>query len=248
MRIGVVVTAAGSGERLGAKAPKALVTVAGRSLLSHAIDAAWSVADLVVVTAPAQHLAEFGAVIDAFREGGPGEESSSHTFIEGDGRNDATRGQAITVVPGGATRQDSVRAGIAALGDVDVVLVHDAARAFAPASLFRDVVTALEAGHGAVIPALAVVDTIKRADAALRVRETVDRSELWAVQTPQGFRRELLARAHTAGAGNAATDDAALVEELGEAVQLIRGHEDAFKITTPRDLAIARALLAVLED
>lgn len=224
MRIGVVITAAGSGERLGARVPKALVTVGGRTLVAHALSAALSVADDIVVTAPADHMDAFSAVV-----------GSSHE-------------PTISVVPGGATRQDSVRAGVAALGGVDVILVHDAARAFAPAELFRDVVAALEDGRGAVIPALPVIDTIKRADSSLRVAGTVERSQLWAVQTPQGFRRDLLVRAHAAGAGGSATDDAALVEALGEPVQLIPGHEDAFKVTTPRDLVVAESFLQGRRD
>lgn len=218
MRVGVVVTAAGSGERLGAQVPKALVDVGGSSLLEHAVTRALAVADSLVVTAPERHLTEVGDLLGALNP-------------------------AIVVVPGGATRQDSVRAGLAALPDADLVLVHDAARAFAPVALFREVVAALDAGNDAVIPALPVVDTIKSADSSRRVTGTVDRSELWAVQTPQGFRRDLLARAHSAGV-NGATDDAALVEALGAPVQLIAGAENAFKVTTPRDLAVAEALLA----
>lgn len=228
MRVGVIVTAAGSGARLGAAVPKALVTVGERTLLEHAVARALSVADELVVTAPESHLEHVRTLVN------PLVEQSEQRDVE----------TSLSVVRGGASRQDSVNAGLAALGDVDLVLVHDAARAFAPMALFRDAVAALESGHGAVIPALPVVDTIKRADAELRVTGTVDRSELWAVQTPQGFRRELLERAHTEGAGTGATDDAALVEALGEPVQLIPGHEDAFKVTTPRDLALAESLMA----
>lgn len=228
MRVGVIVTAAGSGARLGAAVPKALVTVGERTLLEHAVARALSVADELVVTAPESHLEHVRTLVN------PLVEQSEQRDVE----------TILSVVRGGASRQDSVNAGLAALGDVDLVLVHDAARAFAPAALFRDVVAALRGGYGAVIPALPVVDTIKRADADRRVTGTVDRSELWAVQTPQGFRRDLLRRAHAEGAGTEATDDAALVEALGEPVQLIPGHEDAFKVTTPRDLALAEALMA----
>lgn len=237
-RVGVVVTAAGSGERLGADRPKALVTVGGASLLQYALERALSVADELVVTAPESHLAEAREIASAVVVAAEAHDGRSLTGTA------TPRVQSITVVPGGVTRQDSVRAGIEVLADVDLVLVHDAARAFAPAEIFHDVLRALEGGAVAVIPALPVIDTIKRADSQMRVTGTVDRSELWAVQTPQGFRRDALARAHASGEGTAATDDAALVEALGETVQLVPGHEDAFKVTVPRDLALAEAMMA----
>lgn len=231
MRVGVVVTAAGSGSRLGADVPKALVSVHGRTLVEWAVTAAASVADAIVVTAPEEFLAEFEAVVSRRSRGSL------------DARGGEASGPGVVIVPGGATRQESVRAGIAALGEVDLVLVHDAARAFTPPVVFASVVETLRGGRAAVVPALPVVDTIKRADAAMRVTGTADRSELWAVQTPQGFAYDLLVRAHEAGTGREATDDAGLVEALGEAVWLIPGHDDSFKITTPRDLAVAHATM-----
>lgn len=162
---------------------------------------------------------------------------------------------AAVIVPGGPTRQASVAAGLAALGeDVDVVLVHDAARCLTPAALIRDVEAAVRSGHPAVVPALPVTDTVKRvgpADAtgAEPVEDTLERGALRAVQTPQGFDRALLERAHAAGVGRAsdealaASDDAGLVEALGEPVWVVPGHERAMKITTPRDLALATLLL-----
>lgn len=162
---------------------------------------------------------------------------------------------AAVIVPGGSTRQASVAAGLAALDeDVDVVLVHDAARCLTPAALIRDVEAAVRSGHPAVVPALPVTDTVKRVGAADAtgaepVEETLARGALRAVQTPQGFDRALLERAHAAGVGRAsdealaASDDAGLVEALGEPVWIVRGHERAMKITTPRDLALATLLL-----
>ena len=149
------------------------------------------------------------------------------------------------VVAGGATRQASVAAGLAALPpDVDLVLVHDVARAFVPAEVIDRVVAALRDGADAVIPTRPVTDTIKRVDAGGgRVIETVDRSTLVAVQTPQGFRRDVLVAAHASGATDI-TDDAGLVEALGATVVAVDGADEAFKITRPWDLLLAEAVAA----
>lgn len=220
MSIAAILTAAGSGTRLGHALPKALVPVGGAPLVVHAArrlraarPGGGPLASLVV-TAPAEHLEAFRALL----------------------------GPDTTVVAGGSTRQASVAAGLAALPSdgIDVVLVHDAARAFAPVALIEAVAAAVLAGHDAVVPGLAVTDTIKRVgpgDDGWPVLATVDRSELRAVQTPQGFTRVLLERAH-AVPGDHATDDAGLVERLGLPVWVVPGDERAAKITTPRDLAI----------
>ena len=151
----------------------------------------------------------------------------------------------VVVVTGGVERTDSVAAGLAALRPTDeVVLVHDAARALAPPSLFSRLVREVRAGHDAVVPGLPVADTIKQVDAAGRVVGTPDRSALRAIQTPQAFRRAVLERAHASGA--TATDDAALVERDGGTVHVVDGDRLAFKITTPDDLAVAQRHLADL--
>lgn len=243
MSIAAILTAAGTGSRLGADRPKALALLVGEPLVVHAARrlAQSGVIDRIVVTAPASHHAQ---VVEALGDA--------------DGID-----VPVTVVVGGESRQASVAAGLAALPpDVRIVLVHDAARALASSDLARRVVAAVLDGHGAVVPGLPVVDTVKQlaadpeplgdrpASAAERVVATVDRTLLRAVQTPQGFARELLDRAHHAGAERAAadytaaTDDAALVEALGEPVWVVPGEDDALKITTARDLAIAE-LLAV---
>ena len=148
----------------------------------------------------------------------------------------------VIVTAGGEQRQDSVRLGLAALPDpVDLVLVHDAARALTPVSVFEDVIAALRAGAEAVVPVLPVADTVKRV-AADRVVDTVDRAGLRAVQTPQGFMRDVLAAAHRQ-TGAAATDDAALVERLGRTVVTVPGSAEAFKVTRPFDLLLAEAVL-----
>jgi 2-C-methyl-D-erythritol 4-phosphate cytidylyltransferase len=160
---------------------------------------------------------------------------------------DASMGADVVVVAGGPTRQDSVARGLIALpSDVDVVLVHDAARPLVPEELVTSVAAAVRAGHPAVVPGLRVVDTIKEVDSDGSVVRTVDRSSLRAIQTPQGFDRETLTRAHAAADldEGPATDDAGLVERLGVPVHVIPGHEEAFKVTTPFDVTIAEAVLA----
>jgi 2-C-methyl-D-erythritol 4-phosphate cytidylyltransferase len=237
-----ILTAAGSGARLGLGVPKALVELRGAPLVTHAVRraAASGVVDAIVVTAPADRLEGFAsAVADA-------------------GVDVPTR-----VVPGGPTRQASVAAGLAcADADVEVVLVHDAARALAPPSLFVRVFEAVHGGHAAVVPGLPVVDTIKsvaapsalgisppEAPTVLRVTGTVDRGTLRTVQTPQGFERTLLDRAHAEAAhaagveSTSASDDAGLVEVLGEDVWIVPGDAVALKITTVHDLAVAGLLL-----
>lgn len=145
-------------------------------------------------------------------------------------------------VGGGARRSDSVRAGLAALPDtVDVVIVHDAARPLASASLFRSVVDAVRAGADAAVPGVPVADTLKRVDGT-RVVETVPRASLVAVQTPQAFRAAALRAAHVGDGDD--TDDAALVEAAGGCVVVVPGDVANVKMTTPRDFEWATALLA----
>lgn len=147
------------------------------------------------------------------------------------------------VVAGGAERQESVARALAALPvDVELVLVHDAARCLVPASVVEAVVAALRAGAPAVVPVLPVADTVKEVDAGGTVVRTVPRADLRAVQTPQGFARDVLERAHAAGAPGA-TDDAQLVEALGLPVTTVTGAEEAFKVTRPLDLLLAEAVL-----
>jgi 2-C-methyl-D-erythritol 4-phosphate cytidylyltransferase len=152
-------------------------------------------------------------------------------------------GPDVDVVPGGAERVDSVRATLSALhGDVRVVLVHDAARPLAPPSLVDSVAGAVLAGSPAVVPVLPVVDTVKEVDGDGNVVRTLARDGLRAVQTPQGFRREVLEAAYTLR-GVGVTDDAGLVEALGVSVATIPGTEEAFKVTRPGDLLFAEAFL-----
>jgi len=161
----------------------------------------------------------------------------------------ATCDDVVVVVPvgseggvaGGATRSESVRNGLASVpADAEIVVVHDAARPLATAALFAAVIDAVSAGADGAIPAVPVTDTIKRVDGE-RVVETLDRSALVAVQTPQAFRADVLRKAHAAGAD--ATDDGALVEAAGGRVVVVPGETANIKVTTPHDLRIAEALL-----
>jgi 2-C-methyl-D-erythritol 4-phosphate cytidylyltransferase len=216
MRVAAILVAAGMGQRLGADVPKAFCTVRGRTLLSyaHARFVAHPLVGRVIVVAPADRVEDAKALTGS------------------------------DVVAGGATRQESVAAGLAALpADIDAVLVHDVARAFVPAEVIDRVVAALRDGADAVIPTRPVTDTIKRVDGDGRVIETVDRSTLAAVQTPQGFRRDVLVAAHAAAAAHV-TDDAGLVEALGGTVVAVDGADEAFKITRPWDLLLAEAVAA----
>ena len=229
VRAVVVLTAAGSGARLGHAAPKALVPVAGTPLLVHALRGLWAsgVVEDVVVTVPAEHRAPFEAVVARAVE-------------------DASRsGPAVSArcVVGGPTRQASVAAGVAALAPARdprvVVLVHDAARALTPPAVVRRVAEAVARGADVVVPVVPVTDSV--VDVAAGVRP-VDRTRLRAVQTPQGFARAVLERAHASGLP-AATDDAGLVELCGGTVRTVPGSEEAFKVTRPIDLLLAEAVL-----
>ena len=226
-----VVAAAGRGDRRGPGVPKALRELAGEPLLVHAVRslvAAPSV-DLVLVAAPSDQVATVRAMLSDVVPDRVG----------------------LVVVAGGSSRTESVRRALEVLpADVEIVLVHDAARALVPAALVESVVAAVRAGAGAVVPGLPVADTIKTVDDAHVVTATVDRSALWSVQTPQGFRRVVLAAAHEAAAHDTspgtpeATDDAGLVERIGGRVLVVPGSDEAFKVTRPLDLILAEAVLA----
>ena len=217
--VGVLVPAAGVGVRLGAGRPKALRELAGEPVLVHAVRGLRACPSVgpIVVAAPV-------ADVDAVR--------------------DKLAAYDVLVVAGGAERQDSVRAALAALpAEVDLVLVHDAARCLTPVEVVERVVAALRSGAPAVVPVLPVADTVKQV-ADDRVVRTVDRAALVSVQTPQGFLRALLERAHADGAAGL-TDDAGLVEAMGAPVVTVPGADEAFKVTRPLDLLLAEALLAM---
>ncbi|WP_081578160.1 2-C-methyl-D-erythritol 4-phosphate cytidylyltransferase [Austwickia chelonae] len=214
----VVLVAAGSGSRLGHDLPKAFVPLIDRPLLRHALDQVLSCPDVdeVILVAPSTHLGEARALLT----------ETERTRVE--------------VVVGGAERTESVLHGLSAVREgTEFVLVHDAARCLAPPALFTRVIRALRSGRRAVVPGIPVVDTVKQVDDEGLVTATPDRSALRAVQTPQGFTREVLTEAHRRAVetGLGATDDAALVESCGVRVTVVPGEVAAAKITTPDDLA-----------
>ncbi|MEV0976983.1 2-C-methyl-D-erythritol 4-phosphate cytidylyltransferase [Streptomyces sp. NPDC049915] len=230
-RTAVVIPAAGRGVRLGPGAPKALRALSGTPMLVHAVRAmaASRFVSLVVVVAPPDGAGEVRSLLDA------------HALPE---RTD------FLVVPGGQSRQESVKLGLDALpGDYDIVLVHDAARPLVPVDTVDAVVEAVRAGAVAVVPAVPLADTVKEVEPAAvegepePVLATPSRARLRAVQTPQGFDRRTLVRAHESVTGEV-TDDASMVEQLGERVVVVPGHEEAFKVTRPLDLVLAEAVLA----
>jgi 2-C-methyl-D-erythritol 4-phosphate cytidylyltransferase len=221
--VAAVVPAAGLGQRLGAAGPKAMHLLGGEPMLVHSVRTlAAGPVDLVVVAAP------------------PGQGAEVLALLAG-----AHPGAELAVVDGGLTRSDSVRLALAALPvSVRVVLVHDAARPLVPGALVAAVVAAVEGGADAVVPGLPVTDTVKQVDGADVVLATIDRSALRAVQTPQGFRREVLDAAYAGPESGSATDDAGHVERAGGVVVVVPGAEEAFKVTRPLDLVLAEAVLA----
>ena len=210
-----IIAGAGMGHRLGAEIPKALIQIQGITLLERAFISLSKVVDEIVITAPAGYEEQFKAIV----------------------------GQSAEVVTGGVLRSDSIRVALKALSpSVESVLIHDAARALASSALAARALDELRSGQSAVIPVLKVIDTIKEIDRDGFVRATPDRSSLVAAQTPQGFNRQVLERAHSAS--DDATDDAALVEAIGVKVKTIEGEVSAFKITTKEDIGQALLLLS----
>lgn len=225
-RVAAVIPAAGAGSRLraatgnyGAAEPKALRLLGGRSLLEWSVDALSPLVDqLAVAVAPAYVV----STRQMLREVSP----------------------TVAVVAGGSTRQESVRLALERLDfDVSTILIHDAARPLLPPDVVQRVLTALRAGAEAVVPVVPVVDSLRRtrhgADDG-----SLDRNTVRAVQTPQGFRMDLLMRAHAAAVGQDFPDDATMVEQLGIAVTHVAGSLLSFKITRPLDLILARAVVA----
>lgn len=243
----VIVVAAGSGTRLAAGAPKAFVPLCGRAILEHALDGVFAAAPAqVILVVPAGLESDARTILEAAQTTFTGREMPPSEVRSDNPRPASDEGApVVAVIVGGETRQRSVAAGLAVLaGGIDTVLVHDAARALTPPAQFAAVSAAVRPGVG-VIPALPVVDTLKRVHGE-EVVAPVDRSELAAAQTPQGFPRTELVAAygHAEAQGIEYTDDAALFAAAGGAVRHVLGSEEAFKITTPHDLERARMILS----
>ena len=212
--IAVIIPAGGSGERLGAAIPKALVHLAGKTLVEHAVAHMAPVAHQIIVAAPIGYEEHFQNLL----------------------------GSDAQVISGGSTRTQSVKNALKHIdGKVDFVLVHDAARPLASTELALRIIDELRQGERAVIPGLPVADTIKRIDMDGYVRRTYPRSMLRQIQTPQGFKHKILVKAHQSK--DELTDDAGLVENMGIEVKVIDGEVRALKVTTMPDLQSAQAFL-----
>jgi 2-C-methyl-D-erythritol 4-phosphate cytidylyltransferase len=217
-----ILVAAGSGERLGADRPKAFVALGERVLLAESLErldaSEW--VDAVIVAAPA------------------GWEEAAIVLAE-----ELAASKVAAVVTGGATRGDSVRAALAEIpDDAVVVIVHDAARPLLDDRVIERVLEPLAEGFDASVPALPLADTVKRVEAGV-VAETVDRSTLVTVQTPQAFTLEALRAAYRGDARGEATDCASLVEARGGRVRIVEGDPRLLKITTSADLALVESWL-----
>ena len=224
MHVTAIVPAAGAGIRFGGAVKKQFIALNGLPILSHtlrALAASRALSAIIVVVPPGEELR--------------GQEALELARIDLE----------TEVVPGGQARQDSVYIGLQrAKAETDLVLIHDGVRPF----VSREVVLAtIEAAKewGAAIAAVPVIDTIKRVDTDGFVVETLQREQLWSVQTPQVFRYALLMRAHRAirEGGIVATDDAALVERIGGMVKVVRGSYENLKITSEEDLPLAGLIL-----
>ncbi len=214
MPIAALIVAAGSGTRFGAETPKQFLSLAGKPVMRHAAEALLRHVDLL------QPVGDADAIARALGD-------LPH----------------LPVVPGGATRQDSVRAGLEALAAhaPDIVLVHDAARPFFPDRTIPDLIAALADAPGA-IPAVPVADTLKRVDAGT-IQTTVPRDALFRAQTPQAFRFQILLDTHRSGL-TGATDDASLLEAAGLAVRIVGGSDDNIKLTFPEDMLRLERIMA----
>jgi 2-C-methyl-D-erythritol 4-phosphate cytidylyltransferase len=222
-RVAAIIPAAGSGVRLGADVPKAFLALGGLSLLTRSALAMSTVADVLIIAAPMDGLAEASAQL-------------AHVDAE------------IHIVAGGEHRQESVAKALRMVpADVSIVLVHDAARPLVPIVVTQSVVEAIRNGAKAVIPVLPLVDTIKRVNNQGIAIETVDRNQLRRVQTPQGFDRATLDLAYE-NPEVVATDDAGLMDALGIVVLTVAGDERSLKITTMADVQHALSLLEATSE
>jgi 2-C-methyl-D-erythritol 4-phosphate cytidylyltransferase len=221
--VAAIIPAAGSGVRLGADVPKAFLALGGLSLLTRSALAMSSVADVLIIAAPADALDEASAQL-------------------------AQVDAEIHIVAGGEHRQESVANALRMVPeDVSIVLVHDAARPLVPIEVTQNVVAAVRNGAKAVIPVLSLVDTIKRVNNNGIAIETVDRNQLRRVQTPQGFDRATLDLAYQ-NPEVVATDDAGLMDALGIPVLTVAGDERSLKITTMSDVQHALSLLEAMSE
>ncbi|PSL41299.1 2-C-methyl-D-erythritol 4-phosphate cytidylyltransferase [Salsuginibacillus halophilus] len=224
MNYAVVIPAAGQGRRMQAAVNKAFLTLQGRPIIAHtlAVFQADPRCERIVLVASENELDEMQALAE-----------------------EAGATKADRVVAGGSERQDSVRAGAAQVMDAPLLLVHDGARPFVAIERIHALLLEAEQS-GAALLAVPATDTIKQVDQEGRVKQTLKRSELWAAQTPQAFRPEVLQQAYAYAdeTGFQGTDDVSLVEAAGGEVAVVEGDYDNIKLTTPEDMTLAEAILA----
>ncbi len=213
MKTVALIVAAGRGERAGGDVPKQFVRLGGVSVLARAVDAFPNMPVFVVIGAGQREMA-----IEALDD------------------------RVVTLVTGGAERQDSVRHGLEAIGSADYVLIHDAARCLLPQSVIERLLTALET-HAGAVPVLAIADSVARVDGILG--DAVDRTGLARVQTPQAFRHDAIMTSHQRWTGGIATDDAQVARAAGFTVATVEGDVLLEKITRPEDFAAAMKHLFV---
>ena len=225
-RVGIVIPSGGRGVRLGAGTPKQYLEICGQPIIVRTLMTALSArhVEAVIIAAQPEEFEHVRTLLDRFD----------------------CMDERVVFVEGGIERQESVAKGLAhpALDSVEVILIHDAVRPLASTDLFDRVAEAAQM-YGAVIPAVAVTDTLKRVDSDGVIVETIDRSSMRRAQTPQGFSRELIRRVYSAATtdGTVATDCASLCEHAGIAVHVIEGEERNIKVTTAFDLELASMLL-----
>jgi len=221
MKTQVIIVAAGSGKRFGASIPKALTLLSGMPLVTYSLKIFehCKAVNGIIVVGHKGHLPRFTALCRGFKK-------------------------VHAVVPGGATRAASVKCGLAAVdADTDIVLVHDAARPLANVAMVNRLIAALR-NNKAAIAAVPVKATVKKVDPrSLAVTETLQRNLLWEVQTPQGFHKDVLVKAHACPFKGEATDDAMLVERLGVKVKVVMGDHRNIKVTTQEDMVMAKGLM-----
>lgn len=228
MKAYAVILAGGSGRRMGLTENKIFLTLSGVPAIIRAIAPFTGFCAGAVVVSRREDMDEMQGLIARYH---------LNRFV-------------AAVVPGGDTRQGSVKNGLAALpDDADIVLIHDGARALVTDEVIRRAMESAEE-KGSGIAAVKVTDTVKRADASGVVLETLNREELYAMQTPQAFRKEIILRAHKIAEekGVDATDDAALLELAGEPVYLSLGDKENLKLTTPEDIAFGEAILRMRRE
>jgi 2-C-methyl-D-erythritol 4-phosphate cytidylyltransferase len=220
MKTQVIIVAGGSGTRFKSKTPKSFVLLKGKPLIAHSLKVfeQSKLVSSVIVVGHKDYLNRFGALSRSFKK-------------------------VWAVVSGGATRAESVKCGLAALDvDTDLVLVHDAARPLIDETMIERLLASLKKNKAAIV-AVPVKATIKKVNAkTLTVEETPKRDLLWEVQTPQGFHKDILVKAHAKPFKGEATDDAMLVENLGIKVNVVMGDYRNIKVTTPEDLKVAKHL------